>query len=450
MPNPGAPIEMIGGFETTYQPSHDRDVAETTGHDRRWRADVALLRASGVRTLRYPVRWHRVEERVGRLDWRETDEVMEHLLGAGLLPIVDLVHHTSYPRWLDDGFADPRFGPAYLRYAEAFARRYPEVTSYTLFNEPFSTLFLAGHEGIWPPHLTGVEGFMRLLGNVLPAVTEASCLYRELLPGARHVWVDTCENHTAAANPAARAFARMANDRRFFVLDRFLGRPPAGNDAFVPEALAAGAAPLLEMAPGTVDVLGLDYYAHCQWHFTGHAEGVMPTPEPLSLADQIELYWRRYGLPCMLTETNLRGFASDRASWFKHTLEQCEVARDRGVPIEGYCWFPFLDSADWASLLCLCEGAIDPVGVYWLDPDLERRPSSMSVSWSLAASGTPAAELPAYRLQPPVDRWLRGWLPFMDHWHWREPPAREICSNETPDDAEFELRRPDADAESAA
>lgn len=54
------------------------------------------------------------------------------------------------------------------------------------------------------------------------------------------------------------------------------------------------------------------------------------------------------------------------------------MAAARGVLMEGYCWFPSIDSADWNSLLFRCEGGIDPVGIYWLDATVERRESSMS------------------------------------------------------------------------
>jgi hypothetical protein len=57
------------------------------------------------------------------------------------------------------------------------------VEEYTLCNEPFTTLFLCGHEGIWPPHGRGVSGFVKLAANVLPAVAAASRDCRELLPG---------------------------------------------------------------------------------------------------------------------------------------------------------------------------------------------------------------------------------------------------------------------------
>ena len=437
------PIEMIGGFESTFMPAHDRDVAETTGHAERWRADLELLAATGVRRLRYPIRWHRVEEVEGTFDWRHTDEVLGAMRDLGLRPIVDLVHHTSYPRWIDGSFADPRFGPAFLRYAEAFARRYPWIEEYTLFNEPFSTLFLSGHEKIWPPYRTGVEGFVSLIGNVMPAVAEASRMYRDLLPGGRHVWVDTCEHHTGA-NRAGEAYAAYANDRRFFVIDLFLGQAFDLESRFLPDVLVAGGEGLMAMEPGHIDVLGLDYYAHCQWDFHGSDGGEVPTPAPLPLAQQIVEYHERYPLPCLLTETNIRGYASDRASWLKYTLEQCEVARDAGVPIDGYCWFPFIDSADWDSLLFRCEGSIDPVGVFWLDDALERRPSSMSEAYALAARGATSADLPAYRFAEPVATWLRGYLPHMAHWNWQPRPTGEVCSNTTPEDARMELRIVDA------
>jgi hypothetical protein len=250
--------------------------------------------------------------------------------------------------------------------------------------------------------------------------------------------VDTCEHHTSDGSGPGSAYAALANRRRFFVLDAFLGRT-AEAAAFPVDADPAGEA-LLAMAPGRIDVLGLDYYAHCQWHF-GAEGGQVPTPHPTPLAGQITEYWERYRVPCLLSETNLRGFPSDRATWLKYVLEQCERARDAGVPLDGLCWFPFVDSADWDSLLYRCEGNIDPVGVYWLDERLDRRPSSMSRAFAMAATGTPAADLPAYHLQPPVSRWLAGYLPQMAHWDWREPPADEVARRDPrADDVDFELR----------
>ncbi len=96
------------------------------------------------------------------------------------------------------------------------------------------------------------------------------------------------------------------------------------------------------------------------------------------------------------------------------------------MPVEGYCWYPFIDSTDWDSLLQRADRRLDPVGVFWLDDRLERRRSSMSAAFSRAAAGEPAAALPAYIFQPPVSRWLEGWKPQMDHWDWQPPPPAEV------------------------
>jgi len=435
-------IDIIGAFESTYLPRHDRDIFESTAHDVQWKQDLQLLTECGVSRLRYPVRWHRVEAEEGVFNWQDTDKVLHYLRDNGFRPIVDLVHHTSYPRWMEGGFADPRFRTAYLRYTEEFARRYPWVQEYTLFNEPFSTLFLTGHEAIWPPYHKGLDNFVSQILNVLPAVAEASRAYAELLPGAKHVWVDTCEHHTGAG-AGGSAYATMANERRFLVLDSFLGKYDGkGYDPDGPMAELlrdAGGGKLQDLEPGRIDVLGLDYYAHCQWHFDDKG-GSTPTPYPLPLAQQIYLYWDRYRLPCLLTETNVRGRTSDRATWFKYVLEQCERARQMGVPLEGLCWFPVIDSTDWDTLLYRSDGHIDPVGVYWLDDELARQPSVMSESYAKAAAGTPSQELPAFTLGEPVATWLRGYESQMSHWNWSEAPDADQGNSLPNTETRMELR----------
>jgi beta-glucosidase/6-phospho-beta-glucosidase/beta-galactosidase len=430
-------IPFVGAFESTYQPDFDVDVAETTGHTLRWRKDLDLLMSCGVDQIRYPVRWHRVERAPGQFDWRETDEVLGHIRERGLRVIVDLLHHTSHPAWLD--FADPRFGAALLRYVDAFARRYGWIEGYTLFNEPFTTFLLCGQEGIWPPRLRGLDGFLEIASNVMPALAEASRLCCDLLPAALHVHVEVCERATADT-PEAEEFVDLVNDRRFFLTDVLVGRSLPRDRPFVKTVVEAGHAGLLEIEPGNVDVLGLDYYAHNQWHWTSPETGTTASPNPAHLSELLVEYWERYGITPIVGETNIRGYPSDRASWLKYTVEQCELAAKAGVPVAGYCWFPFVDSCDWDSILCRSDSKIDPVGVYWLDERFERRASSMSRSYAAAARGAAAAALPAYEFQPPVSKWLAGWMPHLSHWDWEPAPELELQSLQIPDSYEIELK----------
>ena len=417
-------LRLATGFESTLLPAHGVDVTQTSGHDHRWREDLDAVRATGTSLLRYPVLWHRVEAQEGRFDWSHTDAVLDHLEALGIEPVLDLVHHTSYPTWLTGGLGDPRFGRAFLRYAEQVALRYPRTTRYTLFNEPFATLFLAGHEALWPPYGRGTHGLAQLMCNVLPALARASRLYAELLPRAEHVWVDTCEHHTGTAGAPAQ-HAERANDRRFTALDLFLGRDLDTDRPFVAELLAAGAGSLLEMAPGRVDVLGLDYYPHSEWAYSDTGAQV-PSPTPRGFAALAQDYAERYGLPVALTETNVRGFPSDRATWLRYTLGQCELAVERGVDLRWYCWFPFVDSCDWNSLLARPAGRLDPVGLLSVEPDRTRRSTSLTRAWEAAAAGARADELPAYRLQEPAAQRFAGYLPQLAGWQWQDPPADEL------------------------
>jgi len=420
---PGIGRTFVAGFESTYLPGAGVDLLELTGHTARWRQDLDRMVAAGVRHLRYPLRWQRIEPERGRYDWTETDEVLGHLREVGAVPIVDLVHHTSYPDWLADGFRDQGFGAAYVRYAEAVATRYPWLPAYTLFNEPFATLFLAGHEALWPPYDRGVPGFARLLRSVLPAIGEAAAIWAELVPEATHLWVDTAEHHRGTG--AQADYAALANDRRHVVLDLVLGHELDPERPFLRELSAAGGGPLLELPPIRVDMLGLDYYCHSEWFYDERGARA-PSPHPVGLAEVAGQYADRYGLPLMLTETNIRGLPTDQASWLRYTLEQYELALSRGVPLHGYCWFPLVDSTDWDSLLARGAGRVDPVGVYAVGPSGERRRTTFSDVWTAAAAGADVADLPAYRFQQPCADHLAGVLPSLSHWPWQEPPRADL------------------------
>lgn len=398
-------MRIMTGFESTRYAHTDLDCLETSGHSDRLRHDLDLLRETGVEVLRYPVRWHLVERERGIYDWDATDRALDHVRDAGLIPVVDLVHHISHPTWLTDGVLDPRFGPALLAYCEAFFARHPWITAYTIFNEPFSTLFLAAHEGIWPPFATGVEAFTAAVLNVVPWLQRSVLAARAAVPHAQHVWTDSVEQHSGSGLEGVR-YAELANDRRFAVIDAFLGRfddrAHGRRRPFVDVMLRHGAGSLVGRDPAPIDVLGLDYYAHNQWHF-GPGRADHSSPRAIPLSGLIASYANRFDLPVAVTETNVRGHATDRASWLRLTASESFDAMDDGVDIRAYCWFPFVDSCDWDSLLARSDRNRDPVGVYWLDDRLERRASAMSRSFAALAGGAHPRSLPDFPFLPPLD-----------------------------------------------
>ncbi|NKX51211.1 glycosyltransferase, partial [Arthrobacter deserti] len=212
--------------------------------------------------------------------------------------------------------------------------------------------------------------------------------------------------------------------RRHIVLDLALGHELDLQRPFLRALERAGGADLLGLQPVRVDILGLDYYCHSEWWYDGQGSH-SPSPHPLGFARLAEQYGSRYGLPMLLTETNLRGLPSDRASWLRYTLEQYEQAVARGVPLRGYCWFPYVDSCDWDPLLARPARRADPVGVVGPGGGSDRVRTSFTAVWEAAAAGAPSAALPAYRFQAPCDVQLRGLLPQMAHWDWQDPPEED-------------------------
>ena len=423
-------MEFLTGFESTFMPLHDTDVLRLTRHDERWYDDLELVYEAGLRRLRYPIPWHRIERVRGRYDWHWVDEVLAGMRELGLTPIVDPVHHTSFPRWLSDGFLNPEFPSAYRDFCQAFAERFGWVREYTLFNEPLPTTLLCTEMATWYPARRGAPAFYQMALNVARAICEATAAIARAQPAARFVHVDTAEHH-GALDGHSEEFAWLLNQRRFLFHDLILGRVDAGHPLYgrLQHFAGFGESELRWFAEhaARIDVLGLDYYPHCehQFHRTG---SVCPSRAPLGFAAIARQYWRRYGLPLMLTETNIRGYVSDRITWLKYMVEQCEQLVAEGIPLEGFTWFPFIDSTDWDSLLTEAQGHIDPVGLYVLrEGDLRRCDSALVRLYAgLARGELCGADLPAYRLLSPVSEQLAGFRPQWSGWRWQQPNLADL------------------------
>lgn len=420
---------FLTGFESTHIHGTGRDVLDGTQHIARWKSDLNLVKAAGVTTLRYPVPWHRIERRRGWYDWQWMDAVLAHMQALGLEPIVDPIHHTSFPDWIEGGFAHPQFADLYHSFVEAFARRYPWVTKYTIFNEPFVTTLFCGRVGIWYPRLRDARSFARMVAQVGQAICRTTHTLERLVPGLELLHVDTCEHHVAV-DPRFAKRAEFQNNLRFLFHDLILGRIAKGHPLhayLLRQGLTRDELAWFRDHPARIDVLGLDYYPHSEHQLLTRGIRFVST-SPRGFAEVAGDYVERYGLPVMLSETNIKGLVSDRLSWMKHMVEECDKLVGRGVDFRGFCWFPFVDSTDWCSLVCRAEGTVDPVGIYWLDsPRRERHASELSECFGRLARGEmTAADLPAYRFQRPWTRTLRGFSRFTSHWDWKEPevPSR--------------------------
>ena len=432
-------MEFLSGFESTHIVGTGLDVLTLTRHTDLYEHDLALARASGLRMLRYPAPWHSIEKQRGVFDWRWMDRAMAALQQFQLVPILDPLHHTSFPDWLVGGFAHPQFAEVYLEFVTALALRYPWVTHYTVVNEPFVTTWFCGHEGVWYPYHRGDEAFVTMLRNIGRTLCEVSHMLVARIPHVTLVHVDAAEKHRALDVPS-QWHAWWCNERRFVVLDLILGRIEHTHVLYpylTQHGMTADDLQWFQQHPARIDILGLDYYAHgeLEWNTRGR---VWPNQQPEGFAAVALDYVDRYHLPVMLSETNIRGYCTDRLSWLKFMYEQCELLRqhltERDLSFHGFCWFPLIDSTDWDTLLCEANGRIDPQGIYWLDPHKAvRHPSELSdVFTALAQRTLTSNDIPAYHFQPPLQHTLQGLSPLMRHWQWRTPMEIAIPQQRQP------------------
>ncbi|HWP72507.1 MAG TPA: hypothetical protein VNM36_15445, partial [Gemmatimonadaceae bacterium] len=145
-------MEIWGGIECTVNRVGDRylDQIVRTGHDAR-PEDLARFAESGIRAIRYPLLWERMES-AGSLDagFAWADPRLAQLDALGIRPIAGLLHHGSGPRNTD--LRDPAFPSLFAAYARKVAERYPWIIEWTPINEPLTTARFSGLYGHWYPH----------------------------------------------------------------------------------------------------------------------------------------------------------------------------------------------------------------------------------------------------------------------------------------------------------
>ncbi len=352
------------GIEDTFigQPirhsGHPLDEYELTQHYRFWRDDLDRASSLGVTGIRYGIPWYRVNPAPDRFDWQWVDEVLDYAVRQKNLTIIaDLVHY-GVPTWVEDSFADPAYPSAVAAYSAAFAERYRDlVCHYTPLNEPTITAQFCGQRGLWPPYLTGDEGWLRVVLGVVDGIRESIAALRAANPEAIIVHVEAakvvrCDD--AALAPAARHL----QDRAYLPTDLLLGRVGPGHSLYgwltrrgaLPERLER-----LRDQPPMVDVVGVNYYPEISVRQVVPHGGVAAEVAVDGWADGLEQaltgYHSRYGLPVFVSETSTDGDDDRRVRWLDDAVALVERLRNQGVKVTGFTWWPLFDFVDWSHSL---------------------------------------------------------------------------------------------------
>jgi beta-glucosidase/6-phospho-beta-glucosidase/beta-galactosidase len=347
------------GIEDTFVPQVARstgrvlDEYELTQHYRFWRDDIDRVASLGVGYVRYGIPWYRVNPAPGVFDWAWTDEVIPYLVEtACIAPIIDLMHYGC-PLWLHREFVNPDYPARVAAYAAAFAERYRDlVRYYTPLNEPLVNSHFCGRAAIWPPHLRGNRGYVRLMVAIAEGMSRTIAALRAVQPDAVIVHVEATES--VVGEPELAGEVQLAREQQFLAADLVHGLVGDGHP-LLPwlHAHGADAAALerLRASPQRMDVMGVNFYSQFSCTRMLGAPGDVARRryygDDRELEGVLRIWDERYGLPIMVTETSERGAVWRRARWLERSLAAVTRARESGVSVVGYTWFPVFSLVAW-------------------------------------------------------------------------------------------------------
>jgi beta-glucosidase len=360
-------------------------------HVRRWREDVALMRALGLRSYRFSVSWARVlPEGAGRirpagLDFY--DRLVDELTGAGIVPLATL-YHWDLPQALQDlgGWEQRDTARRFADYAALlFQRLADRVRHWITLNEPYVAAHLGYRTGEHAPGFRDEGRAVQVAHHLLLAHAWAVQAFRqEAREGKIGISLDLPWVQPATDDPDDRAAANRYEDyhNRWFLDPVFRGRYPVElEEAFhrrhgTPRPQAGD---LEALAAAPVDFLGVNYYfrqlvrrpADGQAEPQALFEIVQPVYRgarftamgwevwPEGLYDQLRRLDRDYGRPELIVTENGAAFPDrrradgrvddrKRVDYLRAHLAAAARALEAGVRLRGYQVWSLLDNFEWA------------------------------------------------------------------------------------------------------
>lgn len=378
------------------------DEYELTGHYRHWEADLELMGRLGVRTARYGVPWYRINPAPGEWQWGSADGPLQRLLDLGINPIVDLVHY-GLPSWIEGAYLHPQLPDYMAAYAGRLAERFHgRLQWYTPLNEPRITAWYCGRLGWWPPFLRGWRGFVAVMLGLCRGIVLTHQRLREIDPEMVLVHVDAADVYSTE-DPVLAAETERRQQIGFLGLDLVTGRVNPDHPLW--DWLlrnGAGEADLEWFREHTVtpDLIGLNTYpmfSQKRLMRKGEKIRIRNTYGSGAMLERLcQLYWVRYGLPLMISETAARG--KRRSAWLHESVEGVRRTRARGIPLVGYTWWPMFALVAWAYRQGRerLEEYLEQMGLWNLEPgpdgDLRRVETPLVAAYrALTAAGASAA-----------------------------------------------------------
>src|SRR6478672_5049663 len=307
---------LMGGFESsTHRDKTGRrlDLVASTRHDEFAEQDYSRLMDLGLYGCRDAVRWHLIEREPYKYDFSSLKSQVAAARKTGIEVTWDYFHY-GFPDDLDI------FSPEFIDRFVAFSRIVTEYLRSELggrllacpVNEISFFSWAAGHAGSFYPatRRRGTE----LKRQLVRAGIASSRAIKSLVPDAVIMFTDPAIHVVSKdPRPSKQRAAEAYRQAQFEAFDMLLGRGK--------KDLGGG--------EDVMDVIGLNYYFHNQWHHSNRRK--LPLGHQLyrPLSDILDEYQSRYNKPLILAETGIED--DERPEWFRYICGETRKALALGV-----------------------------------------------------------------------------------------------------------------------
>jgi beta-glucosidase len=387
------------------------DVA--TDHYHRYKEDVQLMKALGVKAYRFSIAWPRVfPNGDGKPNPKGLDfynRLVDELLANGIQPFATL-YHWDLPQSLQDrfgGWEGRETSKAFADYAGHVAARLTDRVKHIFTINEFGAFVEVGYRwGIHAPglKLTGLRLNQTRHHAVLGHGLAVQAIRAAAKPGTR---VGLAENITIAAPvfesaahvAAAERATREMNAQYLTVIqegkytDWYLKQAGADAPKFTAEDLKVISSPL--------DFVGINVYtpqfvrasdAEPGFIHVPHPKSFPHAPSPWLFVAPEALYWgprhvaKLWGAKeIYITENGCSSsdepaadgkvYDTDRVTYLRGYLTQLRRATAEGVPVRGYFLWSLMDNFEWA------DGYTNRFGIHYVDYKTQKRTPKLSADF---------------------------------------------------------------------
>ena len=326
---------FMGGFEcSTHRDASGRrlDLIDSTRHDEFAEADYGRLLDRNIKTCRDGLRWHLIEKEPFRYDFSSLERQVSAARKTGIEVVWDLFHY-GYPDDLD--IFSEHFVERFASFCRASTEYLISELGDELFVCPINEIsffsWIAGHEGLFYPCKKKRGGALKR--QLVRAALAGKTIIRNVAPKARMMMTDPAIHVVARdrQSPSARRAAENYRRSQFEAFDMLAGKTH----------------PELGGSPDMLDVIGLNYYFHNQWHYPSRHKIPIGHEVYRPLSDILKEFYLRYEKPMLIAETGIED--DERPNWFRYVCEQTAIASSNGVDINGVCLYPIVNHPGWAD-----------------------------------------------------------------------------------------------------